>query len=578
MKTIFIRIALLSVFIMIAGEKFAQESLCGKDGEKTKSVKQLNLMIPDDLDPKTFDLSRMNWVEAFDSMNKILAYRYAFSSWKAIDWEQKYNLAAPKIHKALSSSDTVLLTETLLEYLYGIPDGHVHFTGNLSAFERERLSGTFGLNMIPLTNGKIVANIVPEGFPAYEAGIRCGDEIRTWGQLPINEIHQLEVYHYFGNFLTNYATAEGRQLSRYQVLSRAKPGANTEITYISNNNGETYTVDLTAVEDDRQIQSQAYFLSIPMPDFSDVISYDTLTDQIGYLRILWEAAEGFTLEKIRQSEAYLELQSAISWFNALEIVKLIVDLRFNMGGNDVLGSAFAGFFYNEPAFYEHISRDADGGFEVFYTLMTEPEQARFDGEVVVMVGPNCISTGEGIPMMLQRLPNAQVVSFWGTNGSFGMAGERVIFSDTLFVIQYPFARSLNENEQIQLDSNADLEGGVQPDVRIPLTVQNVKALWKEGVDVELEYAKSVLLNTAKNQAQEMFKLFPNPAGEHITVSLPAHDRFDVLIYDLHGYLVHSVVNAVNGKAIDISHLKPGAYAVCCRINKAVSGRCLLMKL
>lgn len=578
MKILFIRVSLVSLCIMAAGIIYSQEDLCGNDEKILVSDKPVTLMMPDDLDPKTYDLSQMDWVEAFDSLNRIMAYRYAYTSWKAIDWEQKYAEAAPKIQQAFNGPDTVLLTETLFEYLYGIPDGHIHLSGNLGAFERERLSGTFGLNMIPLTNGKIVANIVPEGFPAYEAGMRCGDEILNWNQQPIGEIPELEVYNYFDNFLTNYATAEGRLLSRYQVLSRAKPGTATEITYVSNASNETHTVNLTAVEDNKLIQAEAYFLSIPMPDFSDVISYDTLSDQIGYLNILWEVADGSTLEEIRQSEAYLEVQSAINWFKTLETEKLIIDLRFNMGGNDFLGSAIAGFFYDEPSFYEHITWDADGGFEIFFTVITEPEQPIFDGDVVVLVGPNCISTGEGIPMMLQRLPNAQVVSFWDTNGSFGMAGETVIFSDSIFGIQYPFARSLDENEQIQLDSDADLEGGVRPDIRIPLTVQRVKALWEDDIDVELEYAKEVLLSTPENQKQDKPDFFPNPTSDCFNIFMPEYNSFDVLIYNLQGQPVHTIRNAVNGSSVNIQHLKPGVYAVRIRSNKTIPGRFLIMKL
>ena len=178
MKSVSIRIVLLSMFSLIATGLFAQLKL--------PEVPIRTLQASDDLDPRMYNLSQLNWMEAFDSLNQIMANRYAYTSWKAIDWEQKYAETAPKIQQAVAGSDTVLLTATLLEFLYSIPDGHVHLSGNLSAFERERLSGTFGLNMIPLTDGKIVANIVPEGFPAYEAGMRCGDESVSWNLQLIN--------------------------------------------------------------------------------------------------------------------------------------------------------------------------------------------------------------------------------------------------------------------------------------------------------------------------------------------------------------------------------------------------------
>ena len=45
---------------------------------------------------------------------------------------------------------------------------------------------------------------------------------------------------------------------------------------------------------------------------------------------------------------------------------------------------------------------------------------------------------------------------------------------------------------IQVDSDHTLQGGVQPDVRVPLTEESARAMYIEGRDVVLEFAERFL--------------------------------------------------------------------------------------
>ncbi|MBC8456388.1 MAG: hypothetical protein H8D67_00135, partial [Deltaproteobacteria bacterium] len=71
-----------------------------------------------------FDLSSLDWINAFDSLHAILEERYPFTEWKAIDWDQKKDLIRPKIEEAQNEGDPVKHTEALYEYLYSVPDGY----------------------------------------------------------------------------------------------------------------------------------------------------------------------------------------------------------------------------------------------------------------------------------------------------------------------------------------------------------------------------------------------------------------------------------------------------------------------
>jgi len=185
------------------------------------------------------------------------------------------------------------------------------------------------------------------------------------------------------------------------------------------------------------------------------------------------------------------------------------DLRYNNGGHDLLGSLISGFFIQTPMFYEYVTGNSDDNYAIIDSIITVPETPLFNGEVVVMVSPKNISTGEGIPMILQRLPNVRVVSFWGTNGSFGNMYDLVVMPVEGQFFIYPYGRSYDENMVIQLDSDSNMVGGIQPDIRIPLTVERVIEQWQDGKDVELEYAIGLLLGIDEPIAENLSKIYPN---------------------------------------------------------------------
>ena len=344
-------------------------------------------------------------------------------------------------------------------------------------------------------------------------------------------------------------------------MSRDSLGTEVEITYISHETGVENTVTLTAEDDDYAIMQQAFFLTSSVNNFDDIVFYEIFEDQVGYLRVLHEGCEGETIEEVRLSEIYLEVREAITYFNEQNVDKLIIDLRLNAGGNDILGSAISGFFVDNPMFYEYITGTSDENFAIIFELITEIETPHFNGEVVVIVGPNCISTGEGIPMMLQKLPKAQVISFWGTNGSFGITPNVVLMPEGLIIL-FPYGRSLNEEMVIQLDTDAEMIGGIQPDVKIPLTTERVIAQWDEGKDVELEYAISTLLDVTELTAENDFMLYPNPANDYVVLIAPNINR--IIFFNTAGKIIRSIIaSGENHFEVNISGFKAGVYL--CRI-------------
>jgi len=519
-----------------------------------------------------FNFSTLTWIDAFDSLHACMSLRYPYTEWKAIDWGEKKTITRPLIVQAQSSSDTVAFIQYLFEYLYQIPDGHVNLVGELGSFKQSKISATYGFNMLPVDDGSVVVSFVPEESPAYVAGLRSGDQILKWNGIHIDSVGNKEYLNYF----RNYATTEGRMFSRYLMLSRDSVNANAEISYLSNQTKTESTVTLSAFDDSMEMYLIGLFNTAQPPNMDSLVYYDVLDNDVGYLYIGAETSEGITPEEIMQSPDFIKVQDAITYFNNNNIQKLIVDLRFNLGGNDLQAAVTMGLFYENTSFYEHITGTYDDNYEVVYSLWTEPLNPKYEGEIAVIVDPNCISTGEGLAMMFQRLENAQIVSHWGTNASFGMVDFEPVLLPTELAVTFPQARSLDENYIIQLDSDSLLMGGVQPDIKIPLTVERVIEQWQEGKDVELEYAKSVLLDIPEISNEHGFLLYPNPANNIIHLKYNSIKPISVQIVDLTGRSLKCIENFTTDQEIDISDLKAGLYFVYVINNqKHIAGKLLI---
>ena len=506
-----------------------------------------------------FDYSTLTWTEAFDSLQACLSLRYAFTEWKAIDWVKKGLETRPKIVEAQDTNNHVKYIQTLFEYLYDVPDGHISLLGDIDTFKQSKLAGTYGFNMMPISDGSVVATLVLEGSPAYENGLRTGDRIIAWNGVDITSVPEKELWNYF----RNYATREGRLMSRYAMLSRDSVDAQASITFQNHETGAEDTITLLAFEDEFELFIAAVFNTASPLFLESFVEYHILQSGNGYLRISVEDSDAMTPEGIMESETFKEIVEGITYFNNNDVSNLVVDLRFNLGGNDLMAVVIMGLFYEDESFYEYITANYDYDYAILYTLWVKPIMPKFEGNIVTLIDPNCVSTGEGLAMMLKRLKNGQIVSSWGTNGSFGMVDYDPVFLPEGLIVIFPQARSLDENFIIQLDSDSTLTGGVVPDIWVPLTVENVIAQWQEGRDVQLEYADSILVGD--HGVQDAILLYPNPCSNQLKLKIFSgfETSCNIAFYDIRGRFLNEqeISYGSIGEVIhlDIGKFKSGLY-------------------
>jgi carboxyl-terminal processing protease len=115
-------------------------------------------------------------------------------------------------------------------------------------------------------------------------------------------------------------------------------------------------------------------------------------------------------------------------YAALEELKgtsaLIVDVRFNSGGDERLAREFAGCFIRERKLYaKHVVLDSasTSGFSAPMERWLEPTPNRpaYAGKVAVLVGPVNMSSAEAFLLMMKQVPGCKLVGA----RSFGASGN-----------------------------------------------------------------------------------------------------------------------------------------------------------
>jgi hypothetical protein len=186
---------------------------------------------------------------------------------------------------------------------------------------------------------------------------------------------------------------------------------------------------------------------------NDLIAVGRWPDGIGYLAINSLDHEQ-AAQLLPVFEALGELHDARA---------LIIDLRFNGGGDERIAREIAGCFLDKPAVYarrDRVDPQRPGEFTAPYDSIVEPSKQRpqYRGQVAVLIGPAVISSCESFALMLKQVPGAVLVGA-PTQGSSGNPQPHDLGNGV--TVYLPSWREMTPE-------GAPLEGvGVKPDVDVP---------------------------------------------------------------------------------------------------------------
>ncbi len=431
------------------------------------------------------DLSGLRWAVAFDALHTEVSHKYAFGAWKAIDWDALYAEVAPQIAAAEATGDQQAYYRALRSYAFALHDGHIVLVGDDHGARTAAIGGGYGFAAIGLDDGRTIAHIVDANSPAAQAGMVWGAQILRWNGQPIDLAVQ-QVATIWADVPP--ATREGQRIEHYRFLTRAPIGRSVEVVFKNPGASAAITVTLTAVDDQFATLARNH-LTPDLGPGDPPVQTRVLPGGYSYVRV---TREGAALGQPNPIQVY---QQAIADAVARNAPGVIIDVRGNIGGADPMVADMANYFYTQPAFFEELAPYDGVSGQVDHaqarTITIEPREPHYAGPVAVLIDPSSKSSGEGIPLVLGRLPQTTLLGFAGTHGSFGGPSEFVQLPSGYLLI-YTGVQSLDARHQIQVDSDARGEGGVLPDVRVPLTEETVRAAFVDGRDVVLDVALHTL--------------------------------------------------------------------------------------
>ena len=430
--------------------------------------------------PDTPDFSKLAWPAAFDKLHAHLTRAYAMGELKRIDWQALHDGTAPLIDAASRTGDRPAYYRALREYLWALHDGHVDLSGDDGGARETAIKGGFGFALIRLDDGQTIAHVLMPHGPA--AARACsGRDILQWNGVA-STIPRTDVD---GVGVQPASHTEGVRSLDSSSYARSLGTRSRRVSEIRDTNARPSSSWRSTTESSR-------FARRPVAGFRparDNIEWRGLDGNIGYVKIRGELP---TLPQLLPDST---VRRAMNAFVAAGVTGIVLDVRGNIGGADKLVPLMMGYFVERPVFYEQATlySDVTGRFErePTGTLWTTPRDPRFRGPLAVLVDDRCVSSGEGFALVARQRPGGHVVGFYGTYGSFGMSGAEVLMPGGL-TVDYPNGQSLDESGHVQIDSNWELAGGIAPDVRVPLTMENVRAQFKDGRDVVLETAVQLL--------------------------------------------------------------------------------------
>jgi C-terminal processing protease CtpA/Prc len=402
------------------------------------------------------DFSNLSYTDAFDAMIQKLRREYAFTTYKDIDWDALAAEFRPRIVDAEAQNNRIDFLRTLRDLAFAIPDGHVQGP-LLSSDVRLLTEGGLGIALAELDNGRVVVAHLAPSSPAATAGISLGDTILAINGLPIADYIDA-VVPWNGPFSSDHA----RRLQQLHYATRFQIGTEVTVTYAAPNSTIPTDAEMTAITE----RGSLTYNKAPTTGFEIPVNYRLLESGYVYVQI-----DSFFDNDLLTIQLWERLLTTL---NQEQSPGVIIDLRYNSGGSGFLADQMAAYFFNESLELGNsgqYNRELDDFYfdprtvEQFYL---PPADLRYDGPVVVIVGPDCSSACEFFAYDLSLQDRATVMGHYPTAGLGGSIAQ--FWMPEQVVFQFTSGRAVDMNGDIHIEGK-----GVVPTVRVPVTIETLFA-------------------------------------------------------------------------------------------------------
>jgi carboxyl-terminal processing protease len=176
-----------------------------------------------------------------------------------------------------------------------------------------------------------------------------------------------------------------------------------------------------------------------------------------------------------------------------KIPGVILDVRQNSGGSGGMALDFAGYFFDKKIdlyrsyYYNRETKQFEFNDD---EAKIEPAPLQYQGQVAVLVSPDCVSACEGFAYAMQQEGRSIIVGNAATAGAFGEVGRGQYKMPGDITMQFPTGRPETPQGQLLIEGK-----GVQPDITVPVTAESVLG----QQDTVLQAAEQALQQKIGNQ-------------------------------------------------------------------------------
>ena len=430
------------------------------------------------------DYSDQSYSDAFNSLVDLLIKEYAFTEYKEIDWEAKRTEFLPRFEAAATDEDVREYQRALRDFSWSIPDGHVSGAFVSEDFQQD-IAGGLGIAIRETNEGLVIVNFVGEGSPAETAGITLGAEIVSIDGVPIADVISSAVAH-----SAPFSTDHFKRLQQMRYAVRFPIETEVELTWIDADGEEvTETMKVIGEYDSFSFSSFARGTT----GFEIPVAYELLeADEYGENDYGYVKIDSFSDNSVLTVQLW---ERMIRTLKRYAVGGLVIDMRQNGGGSGFLADQMAAYFFHE----EHVLGNAgfydeDRG-EFYFNPDGEDryylpaEDLRYDGEVVVIVGPFCLSACEFFTYDMTIDDRADVIGHYPTGGLGGSIKSIKMPEDEYFT--FTIGRAVDADGEIHIEGK-----GVPPTVLVPITEEILLADEDEAdrvlVDAAVAHLDSLL--------------------------------------------------------------------------------------
>ena len=409
------------------------------------------------------DYSDQSYPDAFNSLIDLLKNEYAFTEYKGIDWEAKRAEFLPRFETAAADEDSRDYQRALRDFSWSIPDGHVSGPFIREDFQQD-IAGGLGIAIRETVEGPVIVNFVTEGSPAEEAGITLGTEIVSIDGVPIADVISNAVAH-----SAPFSTGHFQRLQQMRYAVRFPIETEVELTW-KDADGEEVTETMKVIGEYDSFSFSSFArgttgFEIPV-DYKLLEADEYGENDYGYVKI-----DSFSDNSVLTVQLW---ERMIRTLKRYAVNGLIIDMRQNGGGSGFLADQMAAYFFHEPhvlgnsGFYDEdrgeFYIDPDGADRYYLPA----EDLRYDGEVVVIVGPFCLSACEFFSYDLTIDDRASIVGHYPTGGLGGSIKSIKMPDDEYFT--FTIGRAVDADGEIHIEGI-----GVVPTVLVPVTRETLLA-------------------------------------------------------------------------------------------------------